>query len=128
MPWITEAVLLVRVVVVFNLTSNMWRMVCLLGFPIVVKITRAVIIIIFLVQWRRDTSNVTVNQFNTTQSLSNWTVKAGWILELFDNGYLCILHSAASIAQSADLIIAVTLHFCFCGALEHRHICSMVRK
>ena len=92
MPWITEAALLVRVIVVFNLTHRrVLYTVSLLAFPILIKITRAVLIIIFLVQWRRDTLNGGANQFSTTQNLNTWIVKTSWILELFDNGYISFL-------------------------------------
>ncbi|KAJ7588092.1 hypothetical protein C8J56DRAFT_827326 [Mycena floridula] len=93
MPWISEAVLLVRVIVVFRPTyQRMSNMVLLLGFPVVIKTARAVINIMFLVQWKRNTSSSgAVNQFNTTQSLDTWMPKVDWILELFDNAYISFL-------------------------------------
>ncbi|KAF5367811.1 hypothetical protein D9757_010327 [Collybiopsis confluens] len=88
MPWITEAVLLLRVIVVFKPTFYRLRnMILLLGFPVVVKVARAIINIVFLVQWKRASSNTNVNQFTMTQSLNTWVAKASWILELLDNGY-----------------------------------------
>jgi hypothetical protein len=89
MPWISEAVLVVRVVAVFTPSFRRMRhMLLILGFPIVAKIARAVINIIFLVQWKRSTSSGGANQFSTTQSLNTWMVKSAWILELFDNAYV----------------------------------------
>jgi hypothetical protein len=57
-------------------------------FPLIVKIARAVLIIIFIVQWRRKS---VWNQFQTTAQLDTWIVKSSWILEMADNGYISIL-------------------------------------
>jgi len=91
MPWITEAVLVVRVVVVYAPAYQSSRIALLLAFTIAVKVARAAINIVFLVQWKRSTSSGSVNQFSTTESLNGWMIKAAWILELLDNGYISFL-------------------------------------
>ncbi|GLB39318.1 hypothetical protein LshimejAT787_0604800 [Lyophyllum shimeji] len=92
MPWITEAVLLVRVIVVFAPNLRRSQMAALLAFPVTIKAARAAINIIFLVEWHRKTATGAVNQFSTTQSLADsWLVKASWVLELVDNAYISFL-------------------------------------
>ena len=59
-----------------------------LAFTIIIKVALAVVIIIFIVAWRRDTKvfgNGT-NQYNTTRIiLTQWMTPTAWILELIDN-------------------------------------------
>ncbi|KAJ7475236.1 hypothetical protein B0H11DRAFT_1329536 [Mycena galericulata] len=90
MPWLVEAVLLLRVVAIYPRSRQ--SVVALLAFPVSAKVTRAALNIVFLVQWHRRTfRGGAVNQFNTTQDLNTAVVKAAWILELVDNGYISFL-------------------------------------
>ncbi|KAG5650798.1 hypothetical protein H0H81_011009 [Sphagnurus paluster] len=62
MPWITEAILL-------------------LAFHVAIKLARAVINIIYFVQWNRSASISTISPHALTAS-EMVNVKASWILEL----------------------------------------------
>jgi len=84
MPWITGAILVLRVIIIFTPQYiSRWRLAMLFIFPFIVKVARAVLIIVFIVQWKRKTVR---NQFTTTAQLQTWVVKASWILEMLDNG------------------------------------------
>lgn len=95
MPWITEAILLLRVIVVFRSACvPVLHMFLLLVFPILFKVTRAVINILFLLKLKAvtvDTGSNTLNQFSATVSVGKGLIKMGWILELIDNGYISAL-------------------------------------
>jgi hypothetical protein len=84
MPWISGAILILRVVIIFapQYTSR-WHLLPLFIFPLIVKIARAVLIIIFIVEWKRRSVQ---NQFQATAQLDTWVVKSSWILEMVDNG------------------------------------------
>ncbi|KAF9459282.1 hypothetical protein BDZ94DRAFT_1047007 [Collybia nuda] len=95
LPWITEAILVLRVIVVYGLNitgPHLKPLLMILTFPIVIKTLRAALNIAFLVRWTRDTfSGESLNQFKTTQDLRIWMVPASWILELVDNLYISAL-------------------------------------
>lgn len=92
MPWITEAVLLLRVIVVFRPTlyARVRNAVLLLAFPVVVKLARAAINVIYLVQWSRFTKFTSISSVNprALAVCDLWIVEVSWILELLDNGYI----------------------------------------
>lgn len=89
-PWITEAVLLFRVVVVYrpSYTRLFPDMLPLLAFPIAIKIARAIISIIFLVHRRPSSWHANVTTFASAETLDTWSVKVTWVLELVDNLYI----------------------------------------
>ncbi|KAJ7631312.1 hypothetical protein DFH06DRAFT_1140565 [Mycena polygramma] len=85
LSWLTEAILLVRIAVAFPQA----QLPLLLAFPIAIKIGRAVIGILFSVQWtRKILAGGAVNQFAIIQSLNLVWFKSGFVLELVDNGYV----------------------------------------
>ncbi|KAJ6481234.1 hypothetical protein C8R47DRAFT_1284270 [Mycena vitilis] len=85
LSWLTEAILLVRIAVAFPQA----QLPLLLAFPIAIKIGRAVIAILFSVQWtRKILAGGAVNQFAIIQSLNLVWFKSGFVLELVDNGYV----------------------------------------
>ncbi|KAJ7586375.1 hypothetical protein C8J56DRAFT_1051748 [Mycena floridula] len=95
MPWITEGILLLRIVVVFRSThGGVLPMASLLALPISLKMARAVINILVLMSWwkRKDLTFGGV-QFEASESLelNTWMPKASWIMELVDNGYVSFL-------------------------------------
>lgn len=87
LPWITAAVLVLHLLIVFSPQySSRLRLALILAFSILVKAVRAAITILYLVEWKKDTqSSGTFNQFSTAKSLNGWTVKATWMLDLCDN-------------------------------------------
>ncbi|KAJ7586361.1 hypothetical protein C8J56DRAFT_1165407 [Mycena floridula] len=90
-PWITEAILLLRVIVVFSSTHpRLSRMVLLLALPVVFKTIRIVINIVVMVHWWK-TRMLDGSEFGAAHSLDTWMPKASWILELVDNGYVSFL-------------------------------------
>ncbi|KAI0340101.1 hypothetical protein BDW22DRAFT_439495 [Trametopsis cervina] len=90
LPWITEAVLVLRLIVVYSPQyRSRLRLALILAFSVVVKIVRAAITILYVVGWRRVAkSSGTLNQFSTEEALNGWMVKTGWLLELCDNLYI----------------------------------------
>jgi hypothetical protein len=74
-PWFSEAVLLVRIAIVYPRT----KLPLLLAFPITIKVARAVVYIIFFVLWGREHS------ITTYLELPRWLLPTGFFLELFDN-------------------------------------------
>ncbi|KAJ6561408.1 hypothetical protein DFH09DRAFT_1315989 [Mycena vulgaris] len=84
MPWIAEAILLVRIAVVFPRS----RLPTLLAFPIAIKVGRAVISIIFTVRWVKLTLAGISSQFAVIEDLGRALFKAAFFLELFDNAYV----------------------------------------
>ncbi|KAK7471155.1 hypothetical protein VKT23_002566 [Stygiomarasmius scandens] len=90
LPWITEAVLILRVIIVYSPGyTSVLRIVSILAFSIIIKAVRAAVNIVFLVQWHKSTSSSgNVNQFSTTTGLNTWMAKTAWILELVDNLYI----------------------------------------
>ncbi|THU89960.1 hypothetical protein K435DRAFT_676840 [Dendrothele bispora CBS 962.96] len=93
LPWITEAILILRVIIVYSpVYSSRLKIAQILAFSIIVKAARAAISIDFLVKWHKNTSSSgNVNQFSTTNELSTWNAKTTWILELVDNLYISCL-------------------------------------
>jgi len=92
MPWITGAILILRVIIIFApLYVSRWQLAPLFVFPFAMKVARAVLIIVFVIQWRKKTSQGVHNQFTATAQLGTWVVKASWILEMLDNGYISLL-------------------------------------
>ncbi|KAF8181388.1 hypothetical protein K438DRAFT_1976109 [Mycena galopus ATCC 62051] len=87
MPWIAEAILLVRIAIVFSRSE----LPMLLAFPVAIKIGRAVISIIFTVRWIKLTLAGISSQFAVTEDLGRALFKAGFFLELFDNAYVSSL-------------------------------------
>ncbi|KAJ7586370.1 hypothetical protein C8J56DRAFT_891285 [Mycena floridula] len=62
MPWVTELILLLRVVVMFRTTDRrILSMASLLALPISLKVTRAVINIFVLMNWWNETSEFLAN-------------------------------------------------------------------
>lgn len=92
LPWITEAILILRVITVYTPAYSSRRKIAqILAFSVIVKFARAVLTIMFLVDWRRSTSSgAGVNQFATTKQLTGWMTKAVWTLELVDNTLVLI--------------------------------------
>ncbi|KAF7362931.1 hypothetical protein MVEN_00644100 [Mycena venus] len=85
--WFAEAVLLLRVAVVFPRS----RLTLLLSFPIAIKVTRAILNIVYLVKWGKMLFTGTGNQYVVLQSLPKYLFKAIILLELVDNGYVSFL-------------------------------------
>ncbi|KAG5651117.1 hypothetical protein H0H81_009804 [Sphagnurus paluster] len=84
MPWMTESILLLRVVVVYRPSyPRLSSMVPVLALPVVLKATRAAISILFLVQRKRNSATDMV-AFPATDSFNTWTIKVAWILEPID--------------------------------------------
>jgi hypothetical protein len=83
MPWIAEAILLLRIAVVFS--GRRLRFV--LASPIAVKVTRAVFTIIFCVRWAKLTvvHGGFSNAIGAVKSFPLWLMQSSFILELFDN-------------------------------------------
>ncbi|KAJ7586369.1 hypothetical protein C8J56DRAFT_1084759 [Mycena floridula] len=92
-PWMTEVVLLFRVVVIFRTAQRrISRMALILALPVIFKTTRAIINILVLIDWWNTRNSSTGgNQFGTAESLETWMPKVSWILELIDNGYVSFL-------------------------------------
>ncbi|KAJ7130731.1 hypothetical protein C8R43DRAFT_1024758 [Mycena crocata] len=85
LSWLTEAVLLVRIAVAFPRA----QLPLLLAFPIAIKIGRAVINILFSIQWtRKILAGGAVNQFTIIQNLNLVWFKSAFVLELVDNSYV----------------------------------------
>jgi hypothetical protein len=83
--WISEAVLVLRVLVVIK-SYRTAQKAALLAFPVVIKAVRAAVTIVFLHRWRLKTMHAAVNIVSITKLSGSWPVKTGWILEIFDNG------------------------------------------
>ncbi|KAF9040442.1 hypothetical protein BDZ89DRAFT_1035087 [Hymenopellis radicata] len=90
LPWITEFVLIFRVLVVYSSYSRT-RLGMIIAFPVVMKLARAGIFIHFLVLWNQLTATSTVQQYLIAEGLPRWIHECGWILELFDNMYISAL-------------------------------------
>ncbi|KAI0340099.1 hypothetical protein BDW22DRAFT_1360614 [Trametopsis cervina] len=90
LPWITEAVLILRLIIVYSPQySSRLHLALILVFTVVVKTARAVITILYLIEWSRRTQpSGTVNQFSTANVLNGWIEKAAWMLDLCDNLYI----------------------------------------
>ncbi|KAG5650328.1 hypothetical protein H0H81_012614 [Sphagnurus paluster] len=90
-PWITEAILLFRVVVVYRSSfACLSQMLPLLAFPIIVKVARAVCNIIFLVHRKPSSWQPNLHAFANAQTLDTWPVKVTWVLEFVDNLYVLV--------------------------------------
>ncbi|KAJ6534108.1 hypothetical protein B0H19DRAFT_1271853 [Mycena capillaripes] len=81
MSWFAEGILLIRVAIVFPRS----RLPVLFAFPIVAKIARMVINIIFSVQWEKRNIHY-ASQLLVLDGLPRWLFKASIVLELVDNG------------------------------------------
>ncbi|KAJ7493717.1 hypothetical protein FB451DRAFT_1215202 [Mycena latifolia] len=79
-PWFAEAVLLVRVAVVFSRQ----RLPLLLAFPITLKIARVVASVIFCIRWAKM-------EFSGMNTLPRWLFQVPYSLELIDNSYVSFL-------------------------------------
>ncbi|KAF8922109.1 hypothetical protein CPB85DRAFT_21329 [Mucidula mucida] len=90
LPWITEFVLIFRVLVVYSAYSRA-RLAMIIAFPVVMKLARAGIFIHFLVLWRQLTATSTVQQYIIAEGVPRWIHESGWILELIDNMYISAL-------------------------------------
>jgi len=90
LPLITEAILILRVVVVYMPTySSHSKIAQILAPSIVIKIVRAVLTIIFLVRWKRDlSSEAYLGVLGSVKQFDGWLQKTTWILELVDNAYI----------------------------------------
>ncbi|KAJ6556837.1 hypothetical protein DFH09DRAFT_1164581 [Mycena vulgaris] len=87
-PWFAEAVLLVRIAIVFPRS----KLPLLLVFPIIIKTARVVLDIIFSVQWaKRLSSSDPGNNFLVLNELPSWLLRTVFFLELFDNLYISSL-------------------------------------
>jgi hypothetical protein len=88
LPWFSEAVLIIRLVAITG-TENKRRLAAVLFTPIFLKIIRAVINIIDIVQWSRAITNSKgkSNPVATAQTTSWWAVAAISIIEMLDNRY-----------------------------------------
>lgn len=83
-PWFAEAVLLLRIAIVFPRS----KLPVLLVFPITIKTARVVLDIIFSVQWaKRLSSSDPGNNFVVLNALPDWLLRTVFFLELFDNLY-----------------------------------------
>lgn len=95
MSWFAEAVLVVRIAVVFPRS----RLLLLLAFPVMVKAARVAVNIMFSVQWtKRLLGAGSASQFVILSELPRSLFQAAFLLELADNGYvkaveLCMLMS-----------------------------------
>ncbi|EIN04601.1 hypothetical protein PUNSTDRAFT_47283 [Punctularia strigosozonata HHB-11173 SS5] len=86
LPWLSEAVLILRIVAVFG--SNKARLVPVLIFPIVLKCLRASLIIFYLQRWWLISSATgPSNPVALTRLTQSWTPKVLSITEMLDNGY-----------------------------------------
>ncbi|KAJ7222136.1 hypothetical protein GGX14DRAFT_558238 [Mycena pura] len=83
MPWIAEAILLVRIAIVFPRS----QLPMLLASPAAVKIGRAAISIVFTVRWIKLTLAGISSQSAVIEDLGRALFKAAFFLELFDNAY-----------------------------------------
>jgi len=87
-PWFAEAVLLLRIAIVFPRS----RLPLLLAFPITIKIARVALDIIFSVQWsQRLSSSEPGNNFDVLNELPGWLLRTVFFLEFFDNFYISSL-------------------------------------
>ncbi|KAJ7732258.1 hypothetical protein B0H14DRAFT_2479696 [Mycena olivaceomarginata] len=87
-PWFAEAVLLLRIAIVFPRS----KLPVLLVFPITIKTARVVLDIIFSVQWaKRLSSSDPGNNFVVLNALPDWLLRTVFFLELFDNLYISSL-------------------------------------
>ena len=90
LPWISELVLLLRLVAVFpvQLTGRKTLM-AIIAFPVVVKLVRLACMICYFVQFSRVAppygNNIVTVRMSPTESPF---MKAEWTLEIFDNGYV----------------------------------------
>lgn len=96
MPWITEGILLLRVIVIFRpACARLTHLLALLAVPILLKIARATVNILFLLKLEDVTTDAAMpsrlEQFDATMSVGKVLIAIGWILELFDNGYISAL-------------------------------------
>ncbi|KAJ7586024.1 hypothetical protein C8J56DRAFT_940124, partial [Mycena floridula] len=93
LPWLTEAILLLRLFIVFTPTHRHFSsMASLLAPSVICKTARFVINIVCYLQWAKHTSNLTGANFNTgVQSFDTWLAKVGWSLEILDNGYVSFM-------------------------------------
>ncbi|KAJ7503611.1 hypothetical protein B0H11DRAFT_2222237 [Mycena galericulata] len=87
LPWIAEAILLVRIAVVFPRS----KLPLLLAFPLTIKIGRIVLSIIFTIRWVKLTLAGNSSQFSVLGDLGRPLFKASFLLELFDNAYVSLL-------------------------------------
>ncbi|KAG5651208.1 hypothetical protein H0H81_009475 [Sphagnurus paluster] len=92
-PWITEAILILRVVAVFKPTlySRFSNMSALLALPVILKIVRAIILVYNLVEWRRENSITSTNFTIGPYPNEYWVLESTTILEMVDNGYISAL-------------------------------------
>ncbi|KAJ7493716.1 hypothetical protein FB451DRAFT_448267 [Mycena latifolia] len=86
-PWFTEAVLLVRIAVVFSRQ----RLPLLLALPFALKVARAAVIITFTVRWGKLVLGGFSNQFDVLKAFPRTLFKVQYLLELFDNSYVSFL-------------------------------------
>ncbi|CAK5276151.1 unnamed protein product [Mycena citricolor] len=85
LPWIAESVLLVRIWAVFPRA----KLPFVLAFPVLIKIARSVVNILFIVGWAKGLFHpTTVNELEVIKQLNPLYFKLGAILELFDNAYI----------------------------------------
>ncbi|KAJ7493755.1 hypothetical protein FB451DRAFT_1360475 [Mycena latifolia] len=86
-PWFSEAVLLVRIAVVFSRR----RLLLLLAFPIIIKVARFVVNVFFCVLWGKVVLRGFSNSFYTIEAFPRWLFPLQYFLELFDNSYVSFL-------------------------------------
>lgn len=94
--WISEAILVLRVLVVLRVLAVCYprhnpkiRMAVFLAFPVTIKAVRAAISIVLLHQWGVEAMHANINSaILITKFYGPWFIKASWILEIFDNGYM----------------------------------------
>ncbi|GLB39329.1 hypothetical protein LshimejAT787_0604910 [Lyophyllum shimeji] len=91
-PWMTEAVLLLRVMAILKpLSIRRVRVASLLAFPVTVKAARAAINVLFLIRYGHGPVLGSSNAMDIIQHINKWMFKAAWILEVVDNGYISAL-------------------------------------
>ncbi|KAJ7493705.1 hypothetical protein FB451DRAFT_1215181 [Mycena latifolia] len=82
-PWFAEAVLLVRIAIVFSRRS----LPLLLAFPITIKGARAAAAVIFCVKWAK----LVLGGHASQTELPRWIFRVQYFLEFFDNSYVSFL-------------------------------------
>ncbi|KAJ7609770.1 hypothetical protein DFH06DRAFT_1308262 [Mycena polygramma] len=87
LPWFSEAVLLLRVAIVFP----QHRLLALLAFPIVIKAGRVATNILYCVTWTRLLLNGAGSQYSVLAEFPKPIFKAAFFLELADNSYVSFL-------------------------------------
>jgi hypothetical protein len=92
LPWLSEAVLVLRIVAVYGSGSKA-RLSLILAFPVVVKCLRAALIIFYLRRWWLISSAAgPSNPVALSRLNHSWSPKVLSIAEMVDNGYFLVLY------------------------------------